>query len=108
MYCGLAEGEDTAGGLTARAPAAGNSPASHVAGKRESQWISTTRHRAIAEERFGKYGVVEIDLSRVSSPVVDVSRGIPSLPPNSMLSNWARGAQEILIQDYVPPGAIRR
>jgi RHS repeat-associated protein len=42
VYRGLAQGEDPTTGLRARAPGAGNSPVSHVAGQRQSQWISTT------------------------------------------------------------------
>lgn len=106
MYRGLAAGDDPALGLTARAPGIGNTPASHVAGARQSQWISTTRSRQIAEDVFGKHGVVEIDLSRVPSVIADVSSGIPGLPPNAMLSNWTRKYQEILVQDWIPPEAI--
>ena len=54
VYRGLAAGEESAAGLLARAPEAGNSIASHVAGARASQWISTTRSLDIAMSRFGQ------------------------------------------------------
>lgn len=79
VYRGLAAGEDAAGGLVARAPDAGNSVASHVAGARASQWISTTRSLDVAIRRFGANGVVRIDLSKVGSPVVDLTAGIPGI-----------------------------
>jgi len=44
IYRGLAEGEDPSKGLTARKPNAGNSPESHVAGKKETQWISGSKN----------------------------------------------------------------
>jgi hypothetical protein len=108
VYRGLAEGDDPAAGLTARNPAAGNDIASHVAGKRDSQWISATKDLAIAQERFGKNGVVAIDLSMVSSPIADLSRGIPGMNSNYMLSRWARRNQEVVIQGRVPADAVRR
>lgn len=52
-------------------------------------------------------GFVEIDLSRAPSTVVDLTSGIPGLPPNAMLSNWARKMQEVLVQDWIPPEAVR-
>jgi len=106
VYRGLAEGEDVAQGLSARAPGAGNSAVSHVAGARSSQWISTTRSLEIAKERFGQHGVVAIDLSKVSSPVLDLTKGIPGLGPNSMLARWAINAQEVLVQGSIPAEAI--
>jgi hypothetical protein len=106
VYRGLAAGENPAVGLTARAPGIGNSVASHVAGARSSQWISTTRSLDIATERFGQNGVVGIDLSQVPGNVVDLTAGIPGLSPTTMLSRWARNAQEVLIENEVPAGAI--
>jgi hypothetical protein len=90
----------------ARAPEAGNSIASHVAGARASQWISTTRSLDVATGRFGANGVVAIDLSKVGSQVVDLTGGIPGIGRNTMLSRWAINAQEVLIQGSVPAGAI--
>lgn len=106
VYRGLAAADNTAVGLMARAPGAGNTPVSHVAGQRISQWISTTRSLEVADEVFGQHGVVRIDLSRVTTEVVDVSKGFPGMP--GMLSNWARKFQEVLIRDQVPPEAITR
>lgn len=106
VYRGLAEGEDPAAGLSARNPAAGNDVVSHVAGARNSQWISTTKSLDIAQARFGENGVVQIDLSMVDSEIADLSNGIPGLSPNAMLSRWARNAQEVLVQGYIPPEAI--
>jgi RHS repeat-associated protein len=107
VYRGLAAGEDATAGLAARAPGIGNSVASHVAGARASQWISTTRSLDIATGRFGQYGVVGIDLSKVpAGSVVDLTGGIPGLSPNTMLSRWAVNAQELLILDEVPAEAI--
>ncbi|HTV42882.1 MAG TPA: DUF6531 domain-containing protein [Candidatus Sulfotelmatobacter sp.] len=107
LYRGLAEGESIAGGLVARAPGAGNDVISHVAGQRASQWISTTKSLEIAQQRFGQYGVVAIDASKVTTPIVDVSKGLPGLPNNFMLPRWARATQEVLIQDQVPADAVK-
>ena len=104
VYRGLAEGEDPAAGLTARAPGADVSPMSHVAGKTASPWISTSKSLEVATTKYGKFGVVGIDLSKVSGEVVDISGGFPGVP--GMLSNWARLDQEVLIRDSVPPEAI--
>lgn len=104
VFRGLAEGEDPAAGLTARAPGADVSPISHVAGKVESPWISTSKSLEVAMNKYGKFGVVGIDLSKVGTDVVDVSGGFPGMP--GMLSNWARLDQEVLIRDFVPPEAI--
>jgi RHS repeat-associated protein len=106
VYRGIAAGENPAAGLMARAPGAGNSVASHVAGQRASQWISTTKSLEVAQSRFGQHGVVAIDLSKVPGTVVDVSGGIPGLAPNTMLSRWAAKMQEVLIQNAVPAKAI--
>jgi hypothetical protein len=94
-------------GLTARAPGATDvSPISHVAGKEASPWIFTTKSREIAINKYGKFGVVGIDLSKVRSEVVDISRGFPETP--GMFSNWAIKDQEVLIRDFVPAEAIWR
>ena len=105
VYRGLAEGEDPALGLSARAPGAGNSVVSHIAGKQASQWISTSTDQAIATTRFGENGVVQIDLSKVTTEIVDVSDGIPGME-GTMLSNWAAKMKEVLIKDYIPPEAV--
>ncbi|MBX5893037.1 RHS repeat protein [Pseudomonas aeruginosa] len=105
VYRGLAKGEAIAAGLSARAPGAGNSVVSHVAGKRSTQWISTTKDINTALEKYGQHGVVRVDLNRVGSEVLDVSGGIPR---GGRMSNWARRDQEVLIRDFIPPEAIMR
>jgi len=103
VYRGLAAGEDPAKGLTARAPNADNSPLSHVAGKRESQWISTTKDMQTAVEKYGQNGVVAIDLNKVKTAIVDLTGGIPN---GGRMSNWAIRDQEVLIQKTIPPEAM--
>jgi len=104
VYRGLAAGEDPAAGLTARAPgASGVSPVSHVAGKVQSPWISTSGSFEVASGKYGANGVVGIDLSRVGTQVVDLRGGFPG---GGMLSNWAVADQEVLIYGSVPPEAI--
>jgi hypothetical protein len=105
VYRGLAEGENITQGLSARTPGAGNSPVDHVAGKKETQWISTTKDKNIATNKYGEHGVVEIDLSKVQSEMVDFSNGIPDM--RGMISNWAKKDKEVLIKDYIPPEAIK-
>jgi hypothetical protein len=58
----------------------------------------------VASGKYGKHGVVGIDLSKVDTEVVDISGGIPGKP--GMFSNWAKKDQEVLIRDRVPPEAI--
>ncbi len=105
VYRGLAKGEDPSGGLMARAPGAGNSELSHVAGKKQSQWISTTKDEATAVGKYGEHGAVKIDLSKVTSKVSDVSDGIPN---GGRMSNWAKRDKEVLVQDSIPAEAIER
>jgi hypothetical protein len=105
VYRGLARGEDPTAGLTARAPGVGNSEISHVAGKKQSQWISTTKDEATAVGKYGEHGAVQIDLSKVGSNVSDVSGGFPN---GGRMSNWAKRDQEVLIQDSIPAEAIKR
>lgn len=78
---------------------------SHVAGQRESQWISTTRDPAVAAGKYGQNGVVKIDLDQVPGQVVDMTKGIPGHVPCRMC-NWAIKDQEVLIQGGVPREAI--
>jgi RHS repeat-associated protein len=105
VFRALAKGEDPALGLEARAPDAVNvSPLSHVAGKRLSPWISTSKLPSVA---FGKYnqgnGVVAIDLSRVDGRVEDVSGGFPG---KGRIDLYAKKDQEVLIFGHVPADAI--
>ena len=60
----------------------------------------------VARGHFGTNGVVEIDLSKVNSEVVDISQGIPGME-GKMLSNWAAKMKEVLIRDFIPPEAIK-
>jgi hypothetical protein len=60
--------------------------------------------QAIAIQKYGQYGVVRIDLSKVRNRVVDVSGGFPGKP--GMVSNWAIKDQEVLIQNSDPAEAI--
>ncbi|HNI71298.1 MAG TPA: hypothetical protein PLO27_08250, partial [Marmoricola sp.] len=103
----LADGEDAANGLVARNPNAGNSPVSHVAGQRDSQWISTTRDPAVAAEKYGSNGVAVIDLEKVPGQFVDLTAGLPGHQP-CMICNWAIKDQEVLIQGGIPKTAIVR
>jgi RHS repeat-associated protein len=93
-------------GLVARAPGTGNTPLSHVLGRQESQWISTSKSWARAQEKFGKNGVVAIDLSKVHTTVVDLSHGINGISVDSQAWRRVTSDQEVLIQDAVPPDAI--
>ncbi|MFI9381437.1 RHS repeat-associated core domain-containing protein [Kutzneria sp. NPDC052558] len=105
VFRALAKGEDPALGLKARAPGAVNvSPLSHVAGKRLSPWISTSKLPSVA---FGKYnqgnGVVAIDLSRIDGRIEDVSGGFPG---KGRIDLYAKKDQEVLIFGHVPSDAI--
>jgi RHS repeat-associated protein len=106
VYRGIAKGENPSQGFVARSPTAGNSAISHVSGQIESQWISTTWSREIAEQRFGQYGVAQIDLSQVPSDIVDISNGIQGYPGNYRLPRWAVYNQEVLIRGWIPPEAV--
>lgn len=104
VFRALSPGEDPALGLFARDPdAVGVTPLSHVAGKQDSPWISTSK---LPETAFSKYdgrnGIVAIDLSRVAS-FTDVSVGFPG---KGRLDFYARKDQEVLIYQHVPPEAI--
>ncbi len=105
VYRGLAKTDDITIGLMARAPNAGNSPISHVAGKRASQWISSTKDPLIALKKWGENGVVRIDLDKVYSTIIDVSKGFPNKP--GMISNWAIKHKEVLIKNIIPVDAIK-
>jgi len=84
-------------------PGADNSEISHVAGKKQSQWISTTKDPNVAIDKYGENGVVKIDLDKVDGNVSDVSGGFPN---SGRMSNWAKRDQEVLIQGSVPASAI--
>lgn len=106
VFRALSKDDDPSKGLTARNPDASATPAQHVNGKRDSQFISTTKDEATAREKFNSgNGVVEIDLNKVEGNVVDVSDGVPN--GSQKVNNFARKDQEVLIEGRVPPEAIR-
>jgi len=108
VYRNLAVDDVPANGLSARAPGAtGVSPLQHVAGKRASPFISTskTSKAALQFVKKGFHGQVRIDLSKVKNQVIDVSMG-PFGTGARMLNSWARNAEEVLIRDFIPPEAI--
>jgi hypothetical protein len=109
-YRALRQDETPSHGLRGRLPGANTSVGSHVMGKRESDLISLTRDRSLAEGLFNSgNGVVEIDLSKVTGEIIDVSKGFGS----GRVFYRTRAHQEILIRDSggdsppIPPGAIR-
>ncbi|MBF6611715.1 MAG: SBBP repeat-containing protein [Chloroflexi bacterium] len=105
VYRALAKGEEPALGLVARDPAAIEvSELSHVAGAKRTPWISTTKSLEVAETKFnGGHGIVRIDLSKLESPISDISGGIAR---GGRFSNWARAHQEVLVWQYINPEAI--
>ncbi|MFE0047508.1 DUF6531 domain-containing protein [Streptomyces albireticuli] len=105
VFRSLAKGEDPAVGLMARSPDSTEvTPLSHVAGKRASPWISTTKLPQTAFEKYNKgNGVVAIDLSRVPSRIEDVSGGFPG---KGRIDIYAKKDQEVLIHQNIPPEAI--
>ena len=106
VYRGLASEENPEDGFTARDPDAVDvDPVSHIAGKKASPWISTTKDPDIAFGKYGKNGVAAIDLSSVNARVVDFSSGIPGRE-GQMLSYWAAHDSEVLIFQYIPREAI--
>lgn len=110
VYRGLAETDNPEVGLSARNPGATDvQPIQHVAGRRDSPWISTTRDENIARDAWNRdgFGVVRIDLNKVGGEVVDVSNGIPGYE-GTQISNWARKNREVLVKGYIPPDAIER
>jgi len=106
VFRSLAKGEDPTQGLTARNPLAKTTPAQHVNGKRDSQFISTTKDQDAATGKFNSgNGVVEIDLNKIDGGVVDVSEGVPG--GSQKVNNFARKDREVLIEGRIPPEAIR-
>jgi hypothetical protein len=106
VYRALAENEDPAMGLTARAPGnAGVSPLSHVAGKKLSPWISTSKNPSIAFDKYNKgHGVVAIDLRRIPYSYADISSG--PFPSSRRHSAYARKDSEVLVWQNIPAEAI--
>ena len=92
-------------GISAKNPNANNSAASHVAGKKDTRWISTTKDESIAKNKYGKNGYAEIDLNKVKSDKVDISKGF-SGQPKSRITNYAKKDKEVLIEKEIPQNAI--
>jgi hypothetical protein len=106
VYRALAEGDDISNGIHARDPLANNSGTSHIAGKKQSQWISTTKDKSVAFDKYDSgFGVVRIDLNKAKTGVLDYSKGIGQ---KGMLNNWALKDKGVLIQHYIPKSAIKR
>lgn len=105
VYRGLSHLDNIADGLVARAPNAVDvSPLSHVAGKIDSPWISTSASDAIAINKYGQqFGAIRIDLSQVNGEIVDLRGGITQ---GGRFSSWAKSDSEILIRGFIPPSAI--
>ncbi|WP_405851451.1 polymorphic toxin-type HINT domain-containing protein [Streptomyces sp. NBC_01369] len=106
VYRALAKNDDPAMGLTARAPGnAGVSPLSHVAGKKLTPWISTTKNPGIAFDKYNQgHGVVAIDLRRIPYSYVDISSG--PFPSSRRHSAYARKDSEVLVWQNIPAEAI--
>ncbi|MGW1407489.1 DUF7587 domain-containing protein [Streptomyces sp. NPDC002403] len=106
VYRALAENDDPAMGLTARAPGnAGVSPLSHVAGKKLTPWISTTKNPGIEFDKYNQgHGVVAIDLRRIPYSYVDISSG--PFPSSRRHSAYARKDSEVLVWQNIPAEAI--
>ncbi len=106
VYRALAENDDPAMGLTARDPGnAGVSPLSHVAGKKRTPWISTTKNPSIAFDKYNQgHGVVAIDLRLIPYSYVDISSG--PFPSSRRHSAYARKDSEVLIWQNIPAEAI--
>lgn len=60
---------------------------SHVAGKKETQWISSSWGEVVATDKYGANGVVRIDLGKVNSEVSDISNEFNT---PGMLANFAK------------------
>ncbi len=108
VYRGLSEIDAAAikkgEGLVARNPSATNSVISHVAGKKDTRWISTTKSESIAKNKYGKNGYVTINLKKVKSDKVRIDKGINN---GGRMSNYAKKDKEILIEKAIPRDAIK-
>ena len=103
-FRGLAPDDDPSRGLFARDMNGHLVPWQHVAEYPGSQWISATWDENIAWDKFGQFGVVEIDLTQIPKDnIVDLSKGC--WHPD--YDDICIGEREVLIQYFVPPEAIR-
>ena len=109
VYRGLNASESLAAavGLTATNPFSDASPQSHVLGKKDSPWISTTKDPNIARTKYDRgFGVVRIDLDKVPSQVLDISSGNIPGGTSPRARAYAKHDKEVLIRSYIPPTAI--
>lgn len=89
-------------GINAKNPNANNSAVSHIAGKQNTRWISTTWDEEIAKAKYGEKGYVKIDLYKVQADKVDVSKGFPYMSPKATFNKWAKKDKELLIEGHIP------
>lgn len=114
--------------ISARNPTASASPMDHVLKGSDvdypgDQYISVTKDRKLAEIWARKSGteVVEIDLDKITAPVLDLStgsgrtqhfgEGISSALEGSDLfraNKFAKGAKEMLVEGEIPNNAVVR
>jgi RHS repeat-associated protein len=106
VYRALAKTDNPMDGIIARAPNANRTPLSHIAGLHASPWISTTKDIDIAMDKYNSgNGVIEIDLNKVKSRIVDLRGGFPNARG---FSNYVKHDEEILVHGFIPPEAIVR
>ncbi|XP_063420624.1 uncharacterized protein LOC134705840 [Mytilus trossulus] len=131
IYRVLRDDENTAEGLKARNPEANITPSSHIAGKKVSQYISTTAtleaaktFLGLAKDRNKKkkiaqktYRIVQINVKKLTNvKIIDLSdpavldKYIPKDPENpkynSMFRNWAKKYEEVLVAGTIPAKCI--
>lgn len=107
--------EDVSQGLIAKNPNAHYTPEGHVLnGSRpgfKSQYISTTTDLNIARTWADKTGnrIVEIDLTKVESNVINLSTesGRSTYLKGVTATNFAKSSSEVLIEEFVPSSAIK-
>ena len=113
VYRVIRADEDPLSGLAAKKPGRGMTVSGHVrTGSRNkgSQYISTTRSKAIAEKYAREDGLryVEIDLSKVNSQVIDLSTDAAASKhiSNPITKRFATSREEVLVVDEIPADAI--
>ncbi|XP_063420047.1 uncharacterized protein LOC134705212 [Mytilus trossulus] len=133
IYRVLRDDENTAEGLKARNPEANITPSSHIAGKKVSQYISTTATLGAAKTFLGlskarnkkkkivqkTYRIVKINVKKLTNvEIIDLSdpavldKHLPTDPwpekpkKNSMFRNWATKYGEVLVAGTIPAKCI--
>lgn len=108
LYRNLSAADDPARGLFASGPDIGNDIASHVNGKKPSQWISTSKTLQGAQKHVkkGYFGTVEIDPKMIFNEIVDISDGIPGRSWGKV-NAYAKAAQEVVVKNHIPAAAIK-